>query len=140
VSDQEATDLTKLEVDPASLYREEVFTDLHAATIRRLTPVRADGSDDGERPVMYIGETSLMTQMGPLPVQCPIEADSLEAACRKFPDAVNEAVDRLNERAKEMRREEASRIVVPSAVPPGAGGAGMPGAGGGGGGKIVLDK
>jgi hypothetical protein len=31
----------------------------------------------------------------------------------KFPAAVNEAVEKLVERANEMRRQEASRIIVP---------------------------
>ena len=121
--------------DMANLHREENFTDLRAATIRRLTPVTADGSEDPGRPTHYIGDTTLMTQMGPIPVQFPIEADSIEDAFAKFPDGVEQAVARLNERAREMAREEASRIVVP-----GAGGAGgMPGGGVGPGGKIVLD-
>ena len=54
-----------------------------------------------------------MTQMGPIPVQFPIEADSLEAAFGLFPEGIKAAVEKLNDRAKEMAREEASRIVVP---------------------------
>ncbi len=129
----------EISVDTDNLHREEVFTDLHAASIRRLTPVKADGSADSDRDVIYIGETNLMTQMGPLPVQFPIEAKSLGDAFSQFAEGVKEAVERLNERAKEMVREENSRIVVPGAAPPGPGGmgaAGMrPGAG-----KFLFDK
>jgi hypothetical protein len=128
-------------VDTGNLHREEVFTDLHAASVRRLTPVKADGSDDKAREVIYIGETNLMTQMGPLPVQFPIEAKSLEDAFNQFADGVKGAIERLNERAKEMVREESSRIVVPGAgAAPGLGGApGMPGMRPGGG-KLLFDK
>ena len=134
---QRAEDLT---VDTENLYKEEVFTDLRAASVRRLVPVKADGSIDPSRQASYIGDTTLMTQMGPLPVQFPIEAKSLEDAFAQFPEGVREAVERLNERAREMAREEASRIVVPGAMPPGMGGGGMPGGGGGvaGGGKVLL--
>ena len=127
--------LDDLSVDVESVHREEVFTDLRAATIRRLTPVDAQGATNPSRPVTYVGETTIVTQLGPLPVSFAIEASSLKEAFEYFPEGVKEAVARLNERAKEMAREEASRIVVPSAVPPGRGGGAMPGAGGG---KIVL--
>jgi hypothetical protein len=64
-----------------------------------------------------------MSQAGPLPVEAPIEAASLEEAAAKFPAAIQEAVDRLLEEAREIRRREASRIVVPSGMPPPPGGA-----------------
>lgn len=140
MTDEKQTTAGELSVDTENLHREEVFTDLRAASIRRLTPVKADGSTDSGRDVMYIGETNLMTQMGPLPVQFPIEATSLKDAFEKFPEGVKEAVERLNERAKELVREESSRIVVPGAAPPGMGGVpGVPGARPGTG-KILLDK
>ena len=130
----------EITVDTDNLHLEEVFTDLRAASVRRLTPVKADGSKDPGREIMYIGETNLMTQMGPLPVQFPIEADSLDDAFSQFADGVKAAIERLNERAKEMVREESSRIVVPSGAPPSMGGSmGVPG-GRPGSGKILLDK
>lgn len=138
MSEQKGQRVEELTVDSENLYREEVFTDLRAASIRRLVPVKRDGSVDESRAASYIGDTTLMTQLGPLPVQFPIEADSLDDALEKFPEGVKEAVERLNERAKEMAREEASRIVVPGAMPPGMGGGGMPGGGMPGGGKVLL--
>lgn len=146
MSDQDAGDLSALSVDTDNLYREESFTDLRAASIRRLTPVKPDGADDESRDVAFIGETTLLTQVGPLPIQCNIDARSLSEAFENFPEAVKQALERMNERAQEMRREEASKIVVPSAVPPGVGGVGggAPGAPGAPGtpgrGKIILDK
>ena len=37
----------------------------------------------------------------------------LDEAIEKFPEAVNAAVERMVEQAREMQRQEASRIVVP---------------------------
>ena len=139
MTDQRSTSAAEITVDTDNLHREEVFTDLRAASIRRLTPVKADGSPDRGRDVMYIGETNLMTQMGPLPVQFPIAAKSLDDAFNQFTDGVKGAVERLNERAKEMVREESSRIVVPGTAPPGLGGTGAPGMRPGSG-KVLFDK
>ncbi len=139
MTEQQGTSAAEITVDTGNLHREEVFTDLHAASIRRLTPVKADGSTDSGRDAIYIGETNLMTQMGPLPVQFPIEAKSLDDAFSQFAEGVKGAVERLNERAKEMVREESSRIVVPGAAPPGLGGAGAPGMRPGSG-KFLFDK
>ncbi len=132
--EEEPQALGEIRVDAMNLYREEAYTDLRVATIRRLTPIKADGSPDGTRPALFSGQTNLMSQAGPLPVECPIDATTLEEAIAKFPEAIKEAVDRLVEEAKEMRRREASRIVVPGGPLPG-GGRGMPGGGilGGGG-------
>lgn len=124
-----------IRVDTENLYREEVYTDLRVATIRRLVPVKADGSPDDSRSALFSGQTNLMSQAGPLPVEAPIEAASLEEAASKFPEAIQQAVDRLVEEAKEIRRREASRIVTPGGPLPGGGmpggGGGMPGGGGG---------
>lgn len=111
--------LSDIQVDSNNLYREDVYTDLKIASIRVLTPVKVDGSIDTDRPVLYSGETQLMSQMGPVPVHAPIDAASLDEAIAKFPEAVNVAVERLMEEAREIQRREASRIVVPGQPPPG---------------------
>lgn len=110
--------ITEIQVDKANLYSEQVFTDLKIGTIRVLTPVTAAGEVDSSRPVLYSGETQLMSQMGPLPVNAPIEAASLEQAIDRFPEAIQQAVERLMEEAREMQRREATRIVVPGQPPP----------------------
>jgi hypothetical protein len=51
-------DLPEVQLDPTSLYREDVFTDRHAGSIRRLTPVKVDGSTDETRHVLYSGRRS----------------------------------------------------------------------------------
>jgi len=130
-----------MSVDLANLYREESYTDLQSASVRVLIPVFPDGSADASRAAMYIGDTTLMTQMGPIPVQFPLEAESLDKAFALFPEGVRGAIERLNERAREMAREEASRIMVPGKTPgPGMGGMGGGlGGMGGGRGKFIID-
>jgi len=119
LSSPTSTPLEEIQVDSENLYLEEVFTDLKVATLRRLTPVKTDGSPDETRPVLFHAQTQLMSQMGPLPVNCAIEAASLEEAMQKFPEAIAEAIERMVEEAKEMQRQEASRIIVPGAAPGG---------------------
>jgi hypothetical protein len=110
----------ELRVDVANLYREDTFTDLQVATLRRLTPVKIDGTDDASRPVMFVASTQLMSQAGPLPVSAQIEAKDLREAIDKFPAAIQDAVERMVEEAREMQRRESSRLVVPGpgAMPP----------------------
>lgn len=133
--------LAEVKVDRTNLYKEESFTDLKVATIRRLSPIKEDGSPDPSRPVLFTGETTLMSDRGPLPIQCPIEAKDLSEAMDKFPEAVQSAVEKLIEQAREIQRQAMSRIVVPGQGGPG-GLPGMPGPGGGmpgpGGGKIIF--
>ena len=62
-----------MSVDVDNLYREESYTDLHAASVRVLIPVTVDGVEDSARKRLFIGDTTLMTQMGPIPVQFPLE-------------------------------------------------------------------
>lgn len=106
-------------MDRENLYREEVFTDLKLGSLRQLSPVKPDGSADPAREVMYLGQTQVMSQAGPLPVSCQIEATTLDDAIDKFPQAVQEAVERLIEEVKELQRQEASQILVPGLDPTG---------------------
>jgi len=118
-------DLPDVNLDPASLYREDVFTDRRAGTIRRLTPVNADGSEDSRREVLFSGQTQLLTPAGVLPLVFELDATTLSGALEKFPEGVKAALEQAIDEAREMRREQASRIVVPevgSAMGPAAGG------------------
>ena len=125
-------DLPEIQLDPQGLYREDVFTDRRAGSIRRLTPVTADGSVDPARPVLFSGQTQLLTPAGVLPLGFEIEAATLEEALKKFPDGVRVALEQAIDEARELRREAASRIVVPEV-------GGVPGAGpASGGGKIKF--
>ncbi|MEO6079100.1 MAG: hypothetical protein ABIQ86_04890 [Steroidobacteraceae bacterium] len=107
--------LPDIRFDLANLYREEVFTDRAAGTIRRLLPILANGEADPSRAVLYSGQTQLLTPGGVLPLGFEMEAASLEDAIAKFPAAVHEALNDAIEEAQQMRRESSSRIVVPEA-------------------------
>jgi hypothetical protein len=131
--------LSEISVDTRNLYREEIITDLKIATLRVLVPVKVDGSVDASRPSLYMGQTQLMSQAGPLPVSAPIEAATLQEAIAKFPAAIQQAVEQLLEEVRELQRREASRIVVPSMMPAGPPGRGGSFGGGGlGGGGIIT--
>ena len=107
--------LPDIRIDQDSLYREETYTDRRAGTLRRLVPVLADGLPDAARPVLWLGQTQLMTPGGVLPLGFEIDAPDLASAIEKFPDAVKQALEDAIEEAQQMRRESASRIVVPDA-------------------------
>jgi hypothetical protein len=119
-----------IKVDPKALFLEEVFTDRRVGTIRRLTPVTKDGTRDNARPVLYVGETQVLTPAGALPIGFEIAAGSLEEAAEKFGTLAKEAIERTVKELQEMRRQAASQIVVPQGPLPPLGGAG--------GGKIQM--
>jgi hypothetical protein len=127
--------MTHFEMDPADLYHEETFTDRKAGTIRRLLPVKSDGSTDKRREVLYLGQTQLVTPLGAVPLTFEIDAHSLKEAIEKFSAAAKVAVDHTVEELTELRRQAASSIVIPEA---GSGGLGGVGGISGGGGKIKL--
>ena len=122
-------------MDPASLYREDIITDRKVGTIRMLTPLSSDGAADAARPVLFMGEAQIMTGAGPLPINFEIEATTLADAVDKFGDTAKEAIERTVRELQELRRQQASSIVVPQG---GMGPLGPGGLGGGGGGKIQL--
>ncbi len=109
------TGLDQVQFDRSNLYLEEVITDLRVGTIRRLTPLDTDGNRDLGRPMMFFAQAQIMSQMGPLPVSGKIEATTLKEAIDKYPQAVQAGIEALMEEAREMQRQEASRIVMPGA-------------------------
>jgi hypothetical protein len=119
-----ADNAPELKMDPANLYREEIFTDRKVGTIRVMTPVKSDGPTDASRKVIYVGETQLMTPVGALPLAFEIEADSLGNAAAKFAEVAQVAVERAVRELQEMRRQASSSIVIPEGIPPGLGGPG----------------
>jgi hypothetical protein len=100
-------------MDSTQLYREETFTDRKVGTIRRLTPVAADGSDDSARPVLFVGQAQVMTPMGAVPISFELDAASLDVAIEKFGAAAESAVQQTMRELQEMRREQASSLVIP---------------------------
>jgi hypothetical protein len=120
-----------IRVDPNALYLEEIFTDRRVGTIRRMTPVKGDGERDQSRPVLYVGETQVLTPAGALPIGFEIGAGSLDEAAEKFGQLAKEAIERTVKELQELRRQAASSIVIPQG--------GLPPTGGmGGGGKIQM--
>jgi len=109
-------------MDPADLWREDVFTDRKIGTIRRLTPVTTDGSVDAGRKVLFIGEASLDTPAGALPLNFELPAANLEQAVAAYGDAVQKAFEEAMAALQEMRRRASSSLVLPPGVGPGAGG------------------
>jgi hypothetical protein len=109
----EKTESIDFSMDRTNLYREENFTDLKIASIRRLTPVKPDGSADKTRKTIFVGHTNLITPNGPLPIQNMIQAKELQQAIKKFPEAMQSAMERLVEEAKKHKQKEESRIIVP---------------------------
>src|SRR2546429_818838 len=124
---------TELKVDPTQLFLEEIFTDRRVGTIRRLTPVKKDGQRDSARPVIYQGETQVLTPAGALPIGFEIPAVTLEEAADKFGQLAREAIERTVKELQDLRRQAASQIVVPQGPLPPLGGAG-------GGGKIQMPQ
>src|SRR5512143_2656154 len=107
-------------LDPAALYREDIYTDRRAGTLRVLIPVTRDGAPDPSRPTLYSGEAQLLTNMGPLPISFEIDAKTLPEAIAKYGDAAKAGVERALKELQELRRQASSSIVIPpsGALPP----------------------
>ncbi len=121
------------QMDADALYQEEMFTDRRVGALRRLTPVKRDGSSDETRPVLFVGQAEIMTNMGPVPLSFEIPGETLDQAVAGFGVAAQAAIERTVQQIQEMRRQQASQLVVPQGgLPPTMGG------GGRGGGKIQL--
>src|ERR1700679_1273941 len=113
------TDGRQATMDSTQIYLEETFTDRKVGTIRRLTPVTADGATDAARPVIFVGQAQVMTPMGAIPISFDLEAVSLNMAIEKFGAAPEQALHATIRELREIRREKASSLVSPE----GAGGA-----------------
>lgn len=138
-----AESLDKLKPDAGNLYREETYTDLRAGSIRKLTPVTADGAEDPARTPIFTAVAQIMTPGGVLPLSGEIAgAKTLREAVEAFPAAIQDALADLRQEMEAIQRERASQIVVPGRdVPPVGGGLGGGlggGAPGGGNGGLIL--
>lgn len=102
-------------MDADDLYREDVYSDRKVGTIRVLTPVKPDGSPDPARASLYVGQAQIMTPAGVLPLSFEIDAKNLAEACAGFADGAKVAFDETMKELQEMRRQQASSIVIPEA-------------------------
>src|ERR1700728_1483236 len=116
-----ANDGRQATMDATQVYREEIFTDRKVGTIRRMTPVTLDGAADPARPVVFVGQAQVMTPMGAVPISFELEAATLEAAVEKFGATAEQAVQQTMRELQELRREQASSLVIPD-----GGGSGLP--------------
>ena len=115
-----------IQMDPNALFREEIYTDRKIGTIRALVPVTAEGATDLGRKVVYIGEAQIVTQVGPLPVSFDIDAPNLQAAVAAYGAAAKAGVEKTIQQLQELRRQQASSIIVPGSDPGVLGGGGVP--------------
>jgi len=102
-------------MDSQDLYREDIYSDRKVGTIRVMTPVRADGSPDPSRATSYVGQAQIMTPAGALPLSFEIDAKTLAEACEGFADGAKMAFEETMKELQEMRRQQASSIVIPDA-------------------------
>jgi hypothetical protein len=117
-------------MDSSDLWKEEVYTDRKIGTIRRLSPVKPDGSVDPARKIVFVGEATLETPAGALPLNFEIEAGTLEQAAAAYGTAAQAAFEEAMEALQEMQRRASSSLILPKG--------GAPGFPGGGSGKIQL--
>jgi hypothetical protein len=102
-------------MDVNDLYREDMYSDRKVGTIRVLTPVRADGTTDPARATSYVGQAQIMTPAGALPLSFEIDAKTLAEACERFADGARVAFEETMRELQEMRRQQASSLVIPDA-------------------------
>ena len=121
MAEQPGARASDAKMDATSLYREEIYTDRAAGTLRVLVPVKANGSPDPARPTLYIGEAQILTNMGPLPIS--FDAKDLAEAVARYGEAAKVGVERAVRELQDLRRQASSSIVLPGS----AGAAGLPG-------------
>ncbi|MEE9368653.1 MAG: hypothetical protein V3V05_07285 [Pontiella sp.] len=109
----EENTLENVNIDGSNLWKEESFTDLQVGSIRKLTPIKIDGTEDETRVATWSATTNIMTPSGALPITGDIDATNLEEAVEKFSEAINIAVKKLQEDMVRMQQEQASQIVTP---------------------------
>ena len=102
-------------MDSQDLYREDLYSDRRVGSIRVMTPVKPDGTPDPARPTSYVGQAQIMTPAGALPLSFEIEAGTLAEACEGFAGGAKLAFEDTMKELQEMRRQQASSIVIPDA-------------------------
>jgi hypothetical protein len=109
----EENSLENIKIDGSNLWKEENFTDLKVGSIRKMTPIKPDGTEDESRKPTFSATTNIMTPGGALPVSGEIEAGNLAEAIEKFPEAINAAIKQLQDDMVKYQQEQASKIVTP---------------------------
>jgi hypothetical protein len=109
------TNAPEPKMNSQDLYREDTYSDRKVGTIRVMTPVKSDGTVDPARPTSYVGQAQIMTPAGVLPLSFEIDARTLAEACERFSDGAKLAFEDTMKELQEMRRQQASSIVIPDA-------------------------
>ncbi|VGO11804.1 hypothetical protein PDESU_00351 [Pontiella desulfatans] len=109
----EEQSLENIQIDGANLWKEENYTDLQVGSIRKLIPIKLDGTEDEAREASWSATTNIMTPGGALPISGEIDASNLEEAVAKFPEAINAAIKQLQEDMIRMQQEQANQIITP---------------------------
>ena len=117
MTEKQGNEQINFKVDEKNLYKEEGYTDMKVASIRKLVPVSPDGTEDKSRVSLFIGATQLMSQKGPLPIQAILSANNLKEAIAAFPESMHKAMEELMQQMQKMQAQEKtkneSRIIVP---------------------------
>ncbi len=66
-----SSQMPEFKMEANDLYVEETITDRRVGTIRRLQPVTIEGQPDPARPILFVGQTQIVTPMGALPLTFP---------------------------------------------------------------------
>ena len=103
----------EIKMGAKELYQEDTFTDQKVGTIRRMTPVTLEGDIDTSRSVMFVGHAQMMTPAGALPLTFDIHADNLAQAIEAYGDAASQSLEDTMNELQEMRRQQASQIMMP---------------------------
>jgi len=113
MSNNDQSDLPDFAMNTSDLYKDETITDSKVGSIRVLTPINTDGTDDDSRPTLFAGQAQLMTPAGVLPINFEIDAKDLTEAVNMFADGAKQGMEETIKKLEDMRREAASKIVVP---------------------------
>ncbi len=100
-------------MNPDTLYREENYTDNRLGAIRKLIPVTTNGAVDSNRPIKFIGSAQIMSQMGPIPLSFELAGATIGDAAENFAASAEIAIQEAAAELEQMRREQASQIVMP---------------------------
>jgi hypothetical protein len=88
-----------------NLYREQAITDYEKANIKKLVPIKADGSPDTSRTTIFYGHAQLLTPVGPYPIQARLAAKNLSEAFDELPNAIEQAIKEALEELHKMNIE-----------------------------------
>ncbi|MFN3920146.1 MAG: hypothetical protein ACK4JF_07685 [Methylohalobius sp.] len=116
------------QMDPGHLYREEVYTDLKTGTIKQLIPVTCEGAPDPSRKLVFVGQATVLTPMGSLPLSFEIDAKTLREAVEKYAQAAEQGLKETLEELRRIQQEQVSSLIIPKGGmpadlnPPGLGG------------------